>query len=210
MSRRLTLSLAALVVALSPALISAAVKFSSVYKSLEASSVSFANKKVAALVISEDDSLRQSAEEAMVRELNARGMVGVASYRIAPKEELRRADTAKPWFERAGIEGVVAIRPVSAETKDRYNPGMWVSGNYSTLWNYYGYGWSSVYIPGSYERETSVIVETTVYSASRNELVWAAVSETKNPKTLQKYIEELVKESVKMMQKQGLAKMQVK
>jgi hypothetical protein len=40
----------------------------------------------------------------------------------------------------------------------------------------------------------------------RNQLLWAAVSETKNPKDLQRFVEDLVKESVKELHKQGLAK----
>ncbi len=36
--------------------------------------------------------------------------------------------------------------------------------------------------------------------------MWAAVSETKNPKTLGKFIDDLVKECVKEMEKQGLAR----
>ena len=51
-----------------------------------------------------------------------------------------------------------------------------------------------------------MVVETTIYSVPRNQLLWAAVSETKNPKTLQRFIEDLVKESVKELQKQGLAR----
>src|SRR5262245_8410739 len=93
--------------------IAAAPKFTSVWKSPEAGDVKFAGKKVAALVITNDDSLRVSGEEALTRELSARGMQGVATYRIAPKEELSVPEKAKGWFERANVEGVVAIRPVS-------------------------------------------------------------------------------------------------
>jgi len=192
------------------AALSAAIKFTSTFKSMDAGSVSFAGKKVAALVISNDDSLRMAGEESLVRELSARGMEGVATYRIAPKEELIRAETARPWFERANVEGVVAVRPVSAETRLKYTPGTWVSSSYSTLWGYYGYGWSSVYVAGSTARETVVVVETTIYSVPRNELLWAAVSETKNPRDLRAFVEELVKESVEQMQKQGLAKSQLR
>jgi hypothetical protein len=188
--------------------LSAAVKFTSTFKSVDASSVSFAGKKVAALVISNDDSLRVAGEESLVRELSARGMQGVATYRIAPKEELRRADTARPWFEKASVEGVVAVRPVSADTRQTYTTGTWVSPTYSTLWSYYGYGWGAVYIPGSVQRETVVVVETTIYSVPRNQLLWAAVTETKNPRDLRAFVEELVKASVEEMQKQGLARRQ--
>ena len=185
----------------------ASVTFTSTFKSIDAGAMSFAGKKVAALVMSNDDSLRVAGEESLVRELTARGMQAVATYRIAPKEELSKAETARPWFERANVEGVFVIRPVSADTR-QYSGGTWLSQNYSTLWNYYGYGWTTVYVLGGVQRETTVVVESTLFSVPRNQLVWAAVTETKNPKDLRGFVQELVKESVKEMQKQGLAKSQ--
>jgi hypothetical protein len=208
MNRLLPATLATTVVAVT--LLSAAPKFTSVWRSSDAGSVSFAGKKVAALVISQDDSLRVSGEEALVRELTARGLQSVATYRIAPKEELQSGDRAKIWFEKASVEGVVAMRPVSREKRTTYNPGTWTNPYYSTLWGYYGYGWGSVYIPGSVDRDTVVVVETTIYSVPRNQLLWAAVSETKNPKDLQQFVEDLVKEAVKELHKLGLAKSIVK
>jgi hypothetical protein len=204
MNRSIPATLAATVVA--AALLSAAPKFTSVWKSPDAGQVSFAGKKVAALVIAQDDSLRVSGEEALVRELTARGLQSVATYRIAPKEELQSADRAKGWFEKANVEGVVAVRPVSKDKRTTYNPGTWMNPYYSTLWGYYGYGWGSMYIPGSVDQDTIIVVETTIYSVPRNQLLWAAVSETKNPKTLQRFVEDLVKESVKELHKQGLAR----
>src|SRR6188768_2335049 len=102
------------------AILPAAIKFTSTFKSLDAGAVSFAGKKVAALVISNDDSLRMAGEESLARELSARGMQAVATYRMAPKEELRSAETARPWFERAGVEGIVAVRPVGVDTRPAY------------------------------------------------------------------------------------------
>lgn len=186
--------------------LSAKIDFTSTWKWMDASTVSFAGKKVAALVISQDDSLRVAGEEALVRELTARGLQGVATYRIAPKEELQKAERAKVWFEKANVEGVVAVRPVSADKVSTYTPGTWINPYYSTFWGYYGYGWGSVYIPGRTDRETVVVVESTIYSVPRNQLVWAGVSETRNPKDLRQFVEELVKEAVSELQKQGLAK----
>jgi hypothetical protein len=185
--------------------LAASVKFTSVWKAPGVRQVSFAGKKVAAVVMSHDDSLRVAGEEALTRELTARGLQGVAAYRIIPKEELTVAEKAKGWFERSAVDGVVVLRPVAKEKVQTYNPGTWVTPSYGTLWGYYGYGWGSVYIPGSTRRDTVVVVETTIYSVPRNELVWAGVSETKNPKQLQKFIEDLAKECVKELHKQGLA-----
>src|SRR5207253_2239733 len=102
--------------------------------------------------------------------------------------------------------GVIALRPVSSEQRTTYNPGTWGNPSYSSLWGYYGYGWGNVYIPGSVDRDTIVTVEATIYSVPKNQLLWAAVSETKNPKTLQSFVEDVVKESVKELRKQGLAR----
>jgi hypothetical protein len=198
----LTLALVAAVVGAA----AAKPKFTSVWKTPAASEVTLAGKKVAALVISNDTDLRVSAEEALVRELGRRGLQGVATYRIAPKEELADVAKARGWFERAGVEGVVALRPISSERRTTYTPGTWANPYYGTLWGYYGYGWNNVYIPGSIGHETVVTVETLIFSVPKDTLLWAAVSESEEPKTLAAFMKELVEACVDQMHRQGLAR----
>ena len=185
--------------------VGAKTRFESVWKSPEAATVSFAGAKVAALVIDKDDSLRMSGEEALVRELNTRGMQGVASYRMVPKEELLDADRARPWYEKAGVQGVVALRVVNDDRRKTYVPSMWTSNYYTTLWGYYGYGWGAMYTPGYTRDERIVSLETLVFSVPKNALVWAGLSVTENPKDGAKVVAEVVKEAVNEMRKQGLA-----
>jgi hypothetical protein len=45
-----------------------------------------------------------------------------------------------------------------------------------------------------------------IFSVPKNTLMWAGLSETENPKDGAKVVTEVVKEAVKEMQKQGLAK----
>ena len=99
------------------------------------------------------------------------------------------------------------MRPVSVDT-ETYTTGTWVTSHYSTLWGYYGYGWTSVYQPASARTQTVVVVETTIYSVPRNQLMWAAVSKTTNARDLRGFVDELATEMVKEMQKQGLARRQ--
>jgi hypothetical protein len=180
--------------------------FTSTWRSPEGKGVSFTGKKVAALVISPDDNLRISGEEQLARELTALGMEGIAAYRMIPREELTNADRARPWFERAGIEGVVSLRPVSMDTRRESGPVVWTQPNYSTLWGYYGYGWTTVVSFGGAREETKLVVETLVHSLSRNALLWASVSTTTNPKGAQKFISELVTATVKEMKSERLAR----
>jgi hypothetical protein len=181
-------------------------KFSSVWKSPEAATARLAGQKVAALIIDSDESLRVAGEEALARELTERGMQGVPSYRFVPKEELKSADQARGWYEKAGVQAVVALRVVSDEKKLQYQPSTWTSGYYSSLWGYYGYGWGVVYDPGYKRIDRYVSLETLIFSVPKNALLWAGLSETENPQEPAKVIEEVVREAVSEMRKQGLAK----
>jgi hypothetical protein len=182
-------------------------KFRSTWKAPEAATVSFAGKKVAGLIITDDQSLQVSGEEALVRELAAIGLSqGVATYRIVPREELRNADKARGWYERAGVDGVVAMRLVKADTRETPSPWSVAGSPYGTLWGYYPYAWGSVYTYeiGSTRRDTVAVVETLVFSVPRNVLLWAATTETINPKDSGRVIKDIVAATVSEMKKQGL------
>jgi hypothetical protein len=188
------------------AVLMAGPKFVSTWKAPDAAGVSFAGKKVAALIMSDDLNLRMSGEEALVRELAAVGVPGgVASYRFVPKEELRDPDKAKGWYERAGAEGVVAMRLVDSDKRQVWTPSMWVTTNYSSLWGYYGYGWNAVYAAGgSTTVERTVVIENLIFSVPLNKLLWAGVTETTNPKDAASAIKDIVAACVKEMTKEGL------
>jgi hypothetical protein len=181
-----------------------AATFKSTWKAPDAGTIGFAGKKVAALVISKDEAMRMSAEEALARQLIALGIQGVGAYRLIPREELQSKDQAKAWFEKTGIEGVVAMRPISAKTVTTYTPSMWSSGYYTSLWGYYGYTWGAVYDPGYLREDTVVTVETLVFSVPRDKLLWAALSETTNPKSMDAFMKDLVTKAVKEIKKAGL------
>ena len=198
---RVRITLAVLVFA-AAATVAAAPKFSSVWKAAEVSHLKFGGKKVAALVITTDQSLQMSGEEAVARELAARRVQSIAAYRIMPREEMRSAETARGWFERAGVEGVVALRPVSYERDRPSSPISWAPYSES-FWSYYHAGWATG-VTLSRQDTSSVVVETLVFNLAPERLVWAATSETKDPKTLQSFVAELVEAVVREMQKMKL------
>lgn len=195
----------AVLVTLSTVVVTAAPKLTNVWKSPEVARLNFAGKKVAALVLTSNQSLQMSGEEALARELTARGVGGVATYRIAPSEVLKNVETAKAWFEKVKVEGVVALRPVSLEKSKEASAVLWTSGYYPSFWGYYGYGWSNAYaVPLSTRDVTTISVETLVYDVTRDQLVWAAASSTRDPETLQEFIKDLVNAAVKEMRKAKL------
>jgi hypothetical protein len=188
--------------ALTATAVTAAVKFTSTWASPDARGVSFKGKKVAALLISSDLSLRMSAEEALGRELSARGMQAVAAYRTIPTEELKNVDRAKAWLQREATAGVVTLRPVSQTKEQRPNAVVWTSSSYATLWEYYPYSWGAVYAIGPTRTDTTIVVESLIFDVSTGKLVWGGVSESVNPKTLQALVADIVKEAAEKIDKQ--------
>jgi hypothetical protein len=186
-------------------LVAAGPKFTSLWKAPEASTVRFTGKRVAALVITSDQHLQISAEEQLAAELKKRNVDATPTYRLVPKEELTTA-SVRGWYERAGIEGVISLRPISAETVRTYTPVIWSSSSYNTLWGYYDYGWAGVYSPSSMSIDTRLVVETVIHSVPLNKLLWAGVSTTTNPKEAPKFIASLIDAALKEMKKQGLVR----
>ena len=179
-------------------------KFTSTWKAPDVDRLNFAGKKVAAVVITEDQDLQVSAEEELARQLSAFGVQGVPSYRLVPREVLREKAKVKEWFEQSNTTGIVVMRVVSADKEISYTPDVWISSMYASPWDYYAYGWSTA-IGGVNRREDLVVtIETLVYSVPMSKLIWAGVSEKTNPKGAQKLVKELVGSVVSEMRKEGL------
>lgn len=181
-------------------------EFLSTWKAPGTGPLNFAGKPVAALVITDDESLRMSAEEALAREITARGPKGVAANRFIPREELKDKERAKAWFEKTGIQGLVVMRLVGADTQKVYSSVVWSSGYYGNVWDYWGYGWASVYPIGKARNELTITVETLLYDITSSAPLWAAVTRTTDPKDTGSYMKSLAKDVVKRLEKDGLAR----
>jgi hypothetical protein len=180
------------------------IDFISTWRAPGTEPLNFGGRKVAAVFMIDDNNLRVSTEEALAREISARGPIGVAAYRIIPKELLKDKDQAKTWFERQGIQGLVALRLVKTETDKVYSSAVWASGYYNYAWDYWGYGWASVYPLGQAREEKTFTVETLLFDLSKGAPIWAGVSRTTDPKDVQSYVKDLSKEVVKKLQGEGL------
>ncbi|HEY2432263.1 MAG TPA: hypothetical protein VGI12_06280 [Vicinamibacterales bacterium] len=168
--------------------------------------LNFGGRKVAAVVVLDDNNIRVSAEEALAREISARGPIGVPAYRILPKELLTDKDKASQWFTRAGIQGLVIMRLVHTDTTKVYSSAVWVSGYYNYAWDYWGNAWGAVYPIGKAREERSFTFETLLYDLSKGTPIWAGVTRATDPKDVQTYMKELAIEIGKQLEKEGLAR----
>ena len=186
----------------------ASTSFVSSWRNPAAEPGSFKGQKVVALVMSKEQGVRFGAEDALARELTARGIVGIPAYSLIPKELEQDKDKAKEFLDKANVVGVVAMRVVGKDQQVTQSAGgmYWGGPAYATFWGggYYGYGWGGVYSPGYIQTDTIVTVEILVYSLKQDKLVWAGQSETTNPSKVGPFIQELTAKAAAEMKKQGL------
>jgi hypothetical protein len=161
-------------------------------------------KKVVVIAISRDDMVRRTAEDEMVRQIQARGRAqAVASHTFLGDPEAKDVEQAKAKIGQMGFDGAVTMRLVSSAQETTYVPGSYPTPYYG-FYGYYGYAWPTVYDPGYLRTDTIVQVETNVYAVADEKLLWSGVSETFNPSNAREVVDDLAKALAAELRKQGL------
>jgi uncharacterized membrane protein YgcG len=178
----------------------------STWKDPAAAPLNLKGKKVAALVVIDEEALRYAAEDEAAREITAHGAIGIPAYRLLPQAQIRDKERARAVFEKEGIEAVVVLRQVAKE--QTLTGSFSASPGYSSFWGpgFWGGGggWGGGWADGYLRTDTILIVETLVYSLQQNTLVWASQSQTMNPARVGSFVRELSKTLGTEMEKQGL------
>jgi hypothetical protein len=182
--------------------------FVSTWKAPDAEPFQLQGAKVAAIVMMRNEASRRAAEDALAREITARGAEGVPMYQILPDARPQNEAEARAALEQRGMAGAIVMRPVSVDKEIRSTPTTY-SGYYGSYWGgYYGHGWGSPWGMGvstaEIRTDTIVTIETLIYSLRQNKLVWGAQSRTTNPRNVDKVVHKLAADAAKELAKQGL------
>lgn len=185
----------------------ATTSFVSTWKAPDAGPVTLEGKRVAAMVVSPNDGTRRSAEDALAREITARGATGVPAYTLVDSRNFKDEAAARAALQKSNIDGVVVMRAVGSDTEVTYTPGMWTAGPmYGRFWGggYWGYGWGAAYDPGYLRTDKIVNVETLAYTMTDDKLIWASMSRTTNPANVDSFVRELATAVANEMRKEGV------
>jgi len=198
------LKLAAVVVAIVSLVACASTGLVSSWKAPDAQPLKGEGSKVAVLVMSKNESTRRAGEDALARQITARGGQGVPMYSIMNTAEPDEA-AAKAALTKAGVNAVVVLRPIGKDKEVVSTASMYAGPMYGPYWGgYYGYGWGGAWGGTDIRTNTIVSVETLVYSMKQNKLVWGGQTKTTNPSNVDAFVKEIADTVAKEMKKQGL------
>lgn len=174
------------------------------WKAPDAEPFRLRGEKVAAVVMVSDQTIRLAGEDALARELSARGTQGVPMYTLLAGADPDEAK-ARAAAEQAGIVGVVVLRPVHIGKAISSAPGTYSGPMYGGFWGgYFGYGWGAPWSSHEIRTDTIVVVETLVYSLTQNKLVWGGQTKTRNPAGMDRLIKNTAGQVADELVRQGL------
>lgn len=145
---------------------------------------------------------RRLFEDEFVSQLRARGTEAIASYTILPDRQQDDHEAIAAKVKELGADSILITRLVSKKIVQTYVPATpYFPPPYYGSWpDYYGYGYNYMYTPGYIAEDEYAVIETNLYEARSDKLVWAASSETgisdSDPGIIQGYIAIMVKNMI--------------
>jgi hypothetical protein len=141
---------------------------------------------------------RRLFEDEFVRQIKSHGTDAIASYTVIPDKQQGDEEAIAKKVAELGADTVLITRLVSKKVVQVYVPGtVYYPPPYYGRWpDYYGYGYRYMYTPGYIANDEFAVVETNLYEAKSDKLIWAATSETgindSDPNLIQNYITVMV------------------
>lgn len=143
--------------------------------------------------LSSSPNRRRYFETAFSRHLEAADLASESSFRLIPDEEITdEKEVIEAAISQSSADAILTTRLVDISKEQSYVPP---SYNYAPVgfYDYYYPTYRMVFQPGYVVTNTTVILETNVYSAKTKELLWTGNTRTFNPASADRIVQELSK-----------------
>jgi len=158
--------------------------------------------------------VKQEVEEGLQQQLQAKGLTVEKSVDVFPPNFSTQTGAQRELIlsdiQKTGADGILTVALLRKETESRYIPGggYWNPGlrygYYNRFWSYYS-NWSPyIYAPGYYDEQKVYYLETNLYNAHTEELIWAAQSKTYDPTNINSFLKGYVAAIQAQMIKDGV------
>ena len=158
------------------------------YSSPDASSKTY--NKVMVIGLTSNVVARRNIEDQLAAALIKEGVGATASISVFAPSYMQKEpskDEVINKIRQDGFDGILTVGLLDERTETRYVPGTTsyapVSryGYYGSFGGYYSTMYPTFYDPGYYTTDKTYVVETNLYDAQSEKLVWSAQTETYDP-----------------------------
>lgn len=163
-------------------------------------------KRVLIIGVAKRPYIKKWFEDEFVRQFKAKGVDAFAAYRVLPSDKKLKKDKIRSKVKELNIDTVLVTRLVDRRTVKTHVPadvivvpsGPYMGAHhYRNLHSYYGHGFDVITTPGYTIEEKFVMLESNIYDAKTEKIVWTVASETLLGDPSNRLIRSLVKILIK-------------
>lgn len=109
-----------------------------------------------------------------------------------------------------GAKAILTVSIIDKESETRYVPGTYTYSPYATytyygsFWGYYDYWYPRVYEPGYYVTDRYYFLETNLFDAETEKLIWSAQTKTYDPATLESFTDDFSRKIALQLKEDGI------
>jgi len=164
--------------------------------------------------LSSNIAAKQAVEDGIQQQLQEKGIKVDKGLDAFPPNfntsSEQRKDLVLNRIKSTGAEGILTIALLKEDTETHYragsgfwNPGLRY-GYYNNFSNYYNNWYPSLYSPDYYDETKVYYLETNLYNAKTEQLIWTAQSKTYDPVSISSFLKGYLNTIREQMIKDGL------
>ena len=158
--------------------------------------------------VAKEEKTRRSFENKFVEKLKAAGIQAVASSSVMESDQKIEKAAILAAIEKLDIDAVLITRLISLKEEEIRSPSTSEYGRPDDYQGRYSSDYSTAYgyahQPAQYTTSVRVGLETKLYDAGTEKLIWAATSKTANPKSNIKLFDSVIEALVRDLKKNKL------
>ena len=158
--------------------------------------------------VAKEENTRRSFENKFVEKLKAAGVQAVASASVMESDQKIEKAAILAAIAKLDIDAVLVTRLVSLKEKEVRSPSTSDYGSpddyHGRYYTDYNAAYDYAHQPAQYTTSVRVGLETKLYDARTEKLIWAASSKTANPKSKIKLFDAIIEALVRDLKKNKL------
>lgn len=166
-------------------------------------------KKLLVIAVMKNELQRNVYEDQFVQNLQDNDVTGIAAYRVIQgKDTGYNEKDIREAVRKTGADAAIIARLTAIKKQERYVPPTYdyepAFGYGRGFYGYYGMSERYVSTPGYTTTDTIVELETTVFSAATEKMIWAGSTRSTNPSSATSVVNKNASLIIKDMKKAGL------
>lgn len=162
--------------------------------------------------LSSSTAVKMAFEDELSKSLAKENVVVKKGINIFPFFMEKKADKEEMLdvIQAEGAEAILTVSIVDKDTEARYIPGTVAYSPYpaftyyGSFWSYYDYWYPYFSRTGYYTVNSYYYLETNLYDAETEQLIWSAQTATYDPATIESFSDDFAEEIVGELKKGGL------